>query len=220
MKKVILGLMFLSLTAVAQERTLIDSFIETLPDAIVDALLIDLPTDLVIGGLAGDPFTGAGIGLGTAVLGYAARKTCNHWKSDETPSFWCGLIGGPIKYTAKKKLTGRFNWVEVFIGGADAGTYEGLSNVTVVPLWAKIVTIETAIGALAYQVRPTVLAEPGTTWAKELFKSGTAGAVVWLWIETVHGWYGKSLKNFIEGIPAWSGSLAEAMAEQGNTGDL
>jgi hypothetical protein len=220
MKRVTLGLIFLSLTAVAQERTIVDSFIETLPDAIVDAVTIDLPTDVIIGGLSGDPFTGVMIGTGTAILGYAVRKTCNHWKSNETAPVWCGLVGGPAKYIAKKKLIGRFNWVEPFIGGADAGTYEGLSTVNFVPLTAKIMAIETAIGALAYQLRPVDPTTPETSWAKELFKSGTAGAVVSLCIYTIHEWYGKTLKEAIKAWPAWSDGFAQALAEQGSAGDL
>lgn len=201
MKKMIFGLALMSSVGFAQNETLLESFVQTFPEAVADAVLIDGPINALLWGLDSGSVGSMALGTGAAVVGYSIRKTCNNYGFNGTNSVWCGVLGGSLKYSGKAAINGKYTYAESLIGAVDAGTYEGTAAYRGVWPTLEWMAIETGVNGLAYLARPK---DDTTNLVKELKSGAAVGVLVSVFVNTCHAWYSADLQA---GIKAWmSGS--------------
>lgn len=204
MKKMILGLVLLggqAVSGIADNRTVMESFVQTFPDAVTDAALIDLPLCGMLWGLGMTPWTAVPLCAVSATVGYSIRKTCNdNWYGGKNSAV-CGFIGGAIKYSGKAWTTGKLTYAEPVLGAIDAGTYEGTAASRGVWPTAEYMAIEAAVGGICYMLRPKTEEAPFSydNLANEIKMGAAIGSLVSVFVHTSYTWYAEQFKSIVSG---------------------
>jgi len=192
------------IAATANEKTVSDSFIKTLPEAVADAALIDLPLELLLYGLGLGTSTRVPVSTIAAAASYSIRKTCNDYQEDEGKKDWrisaaCGAVAGALKYTGRSLVLGDFNYLQPVVGAVDAGTYEATSQIRGNYVPAELMAIEGMVSGVQYLQGLAVNGGSFTTLdlAKSLRAGAAVGVLVAGTVYTTLQWYSTPVQNWL-----------------------
>jgi len=197
---------------IADNRTVMESFVKTFPDAVTDAALIDLPLCGMLWGLGMTSWTAVPLCGVSSIVGYSIRKTCNdNWYGGKNSAV-CGFIGGAIKYSGKAYWTaGELTYEEPILGAIDAVIYEGTAASRGGWPTAEYMAIEAAMGGFCYMLRPKTQEAPFSYGnLANAIKEGVAiGSLVSVFVHTSYVWYAKQFKSIVSDWLAWSERVNE-----------
>lgn len=188
-----------------KDKTPADSFKKTLPGAISDTLLLELPLDILSYGLGIGP-NPADITIRAlaTVGGYSIRKTCKDYQSIDgvvhwSDAGWCGIAGGALKYGTRSAVLGKYNYLEPFVGAIDAGLYDATSHLRGSFPTAEYVVIETFVAGIqnlqAYWLAKHAL---GENLGKDLRAGAAVGVLVSGFVHTTISWYSDWLTQMLK----------------------
>ncbi|MBL4817727.1 MAG: hypothetical protein JKY15_00660 [Deltaproteobacteria bacterium] len=169
-----------------------------LPEAVADAMFIDVPIAGLLWGLGLGGIGGIPLGLATGTVGYGIRKICNDYLNQENTGYMgavCGVLGGGVKGVLKGGIL--YDPVDMAVKSPlNAALYEGLPlEIGVGGVSVRTVLIELSVAFVGHRLTQ----DPQKTLAEELKGTATIALFVEASIHTLHTWYSKPLVALLKG---------------------
>lgn len=211
-----------------QPSTVIESFKNTAPEAISDAIVVDFVLGVGMWGLGLGTAPAALVGGVTSALGYMVRKTCNDYQvqngvRDPAVSTLCGFAGGALKYTTRSLVLGKYDNLQPLVGALDGGLYEATSHlrgayptteymaiealVSLAQYMQQLSLNQAALGTRMTKAQKAIALKAATFSAYKLFvemRMGAAvGALVSAAVHTTLPWYGAYVSNKVSQLSSY-----------------
>ncbi len=206
------GLAGLAPSSSEPEKSISKSFLNTLPDAIAEATLLDAEGLSYMALLGLMPWKSIPVYFAAAVSGYSFRKTCKDYSNGGSNlyfnTFVCGTIGGALKYGSRAYILGGPDLSDKLLatkrlrGAINAGLYEywGASidtlynNGNYTGFAGALVAIETLDSILAMHFEKSWTWENTRSAAFEGIAGGSGLAKA---SASTYTWYASSIKDSV-----------------------